>query len=646
VSERLVAWLFGGTAIAVVALMGLAGLTMRFAQADLIAVSPTWFYRLMTVHGAGMLTGTLVGMMGALWFVLKPSVPLSLPRMLWSWATIALGVVAVLVATLLGGFATGWTFLFPLSFGSAGEWDGWATGTFFVGLLLVGIGFSIFCIDVLAKTTSTYGGLLGALGVQYLRGRSTTAPPPQALAGVVVAIDGLLAGAVGTTLIVAQLGRTFDSEILIDALWAKNLTYLFGHTFANLIVYLAAGAVYVLLPRYAGRPWKTTKPIIVAWLATLVFVATAYSHHLYMDFVQPRWAGYASMTASVAASLPVAVVTAYTGLMLVWGSRFRWTLASSLLYLGFAGWTIGGVGAVMDAVIPLNFRFHNTHWVLAHFHTYMLMCVVMWLLAFVAHLLEQSTGRTANVARSRFAVGTMIVGGFGLTGVWFVSGALGVPRRFAVQPLETSGYSVVGAVFALVFAIGFLVVLIELGALALASRRSGGARPVSGAAAPEPPPPVSEPDGVPLATGAQVGLALAAGVVAVVAFSPQLTDAVLDSVRYHHLQHAGNIFFGVMIGLVLGSLPGVSERLGARWSGVSLALVILAPALAMLLMIPTAYDRLTESEALHVVYHVGIAVLGILTGLGACGLGRVVGRLTVVLAVGMALMYAAGVTGG
>ena len=67
-SERRVAWLFVGTGLALFAAMGLAGLTMRLNQADVYHLSPSWFYRLMTVHGAGMLTGALLAMMGALWF--------------------------------------------------------------------------------------------------------------------------------------------------------------------------------------------------------------------------------------------------------------------------------------------------------------------------------------------------------------------------------------------------------------------------------------------------------------------------------------------------------------------------------------------------------------------------------------------------
>ena len=265
-----------------------------------------------------------------------------------------------------------------------------------------------------------------------------------------------MAGAAGMTIIVALVGRAIDSGLTMDALWAKNLTYFFGHSVFNLTIYLSVGAVYVMLPGYTGRPWKTTKPIVVAWLFTLLFVTTAYGHHLYMDFVQPEWvAGFASI-ASFGAALPVAVVTIFTGVVLIWGSRYRWTLASALLYLGFMGWAIGGTGAVIDSLIPINFKFHNTLWVTAHFHTYLLMAVILWAFALFVRMLEESAGRTARDGVSAFSLGALLVGGYGLVGVWFVSGTLGIPRRWAIHPEGTAGYSLVASVFAIVFAVGFM----------------------------------------------------------------------------------------------------------------------------------------------------------------------------------------------
>ncbi|MFN8215067.1 MAG: cbb3-type cytochrome c oxidase subunit I [Solirubrobacterales bacterium] len=646
-NQRLVGWLFGGAGLTLFAVMGLLGLTMRLTQADVLDISPAWFYRLMTLHGAGMLAGAMLAMMGGLWYVIRASVPLSLGRMLASLGAILLGAVAIVVAVIIGGFAAGWTFLDPLPFDSAGQWGTWATATFFSGMVLVGVGFFIYCIDVLTGTTAAYGGLSRALGIPFLRGRDPDPPPPQVIAATVVSAQGLLASTVGTTILIALLGRTIDSGVALDALWAKNLTYFFGHSFANLIIYIGAGLVYVLLPRYAGRPWKTTKPLALGWLATLLLVTIAYSHHLYMDFAQPETAQVISTAASSAAALPVAVVTIYTGMMLVWGSRYRWTLASILIYLGFAGWAIGGSGAVIDSLIPVNLRFHNTLWVPAHFHTYLMLGVILWAMAFITHLLERAAARPASRAATLLAPSAMALGGYGLVGVWYVSGALGIPRRMAVHPPGTDGYSLVASFFVIVFALGFLVLLAEFTALgrdALRRRRASSLPPmprIAGAAPSADPAP-----SFPLRTPAQIGVAVGAAVACVFVFLPDIGDAAEATAQLHHLQHAVQFLMGLALGAaVICSIPRRAS-LGAGWRDAGLVALILAPVIMLLLMIPGIYGGLEGNPLWHATYHGLIVLLGLITGAGASLQGRVVGRLLLVLSLGMALLYAAGVTGG
>lgn len=649
--QRLVGWLFAGTGLALFAAMGLLGLTMRLTQADLLDVSPEWFYRLMTLHGAGMLAGALLAMMGGLWFAVRTVAPLSLGRMLVSYAMIVGAAVAIVVAVVIGGFATGWTFLSPLPFDSAGQWGTWATATFLGGMTLLGVGFFVYCIDVLGAVTTGHGGFLRSLGVRFLFGQDPDAPPPQVIAATAVTAQGILASAVGTTIVIALIGRTIDNGMTLDALWAKNLTYFFGHSVANLIIYLAAGMVYVLLPRYAGRPWKTTKPLAAGWVATLILVTTAYSHHLYMDFVQPEAAQVISLAASSAAALPVAVVTIYTGMMLVWGSRYRWTLASVLIYLGFAGWAIGGAGAVIDSLIPVNVRFHNTLWVPAHFHTYLMMGVMVWVMAFMAYLLERAAGRPASRAATIAAPTAMVIGGYGLVGAWYASGALGIPRRFAVHPDGTAAYSVVASLFVIVFALGFLVLLAEFASLgrdALRRRRLGSpipaAHPGIAGASPEAEPALAPP----LDTPTQIGAAVAVAMTATFAFLPGVRDASEVSTQFHHLAHAVQFLSGLALGAAVVSSPGVFRRLAAvPWfTNLGLFASIAAPAAMLLLMVPSVYGNIETNETLHAAYHAGIFALGALTGAGASLVGRTSGRLVMFVSVGMGLMYAAGVTGG
>jgi cytochrome c oxidase subunit 1 len=657
-TERRIGLLFAVTGVALIATMGVLGLIMRLTQATVLSLSPGWFYRLLTLHGTGMVTGSLLAMMGALWYVLHGTVPLRLGRMLATYALVILGAVCVLVATLVGGFGAGWTFLPPLPFYPAGQWSVWSESLFFVGNLLVGAGFCVYLIDVLEQTTTRYGGLVRTLGWHYLRGREAEAPPPQAIAATVVAIDGLISCAVGSTILVGLLGRTYDHTVGIDALVAKNLVYFFGHSIANLTIYLGAAVIYVLVPRYAGRSYETTKVFVAGWVGSLVFIATAYSHHLYMDFVQPTWADILSEVASYGALIPVAVITIYSMTMLIWGSRYQWTLASTLLYIGFAGWAIGGMGAVIDSIIPINFRLHNTVWVVAHFHTYLILCVVVWVLAFLAHLLERDAGRTSSRSARAWTVGLILVGGYGLTGTWFVEGALGIPRRYAIQTPGTSGYSLVGAGFGLLLAVGFLVCFLQLVSLARTAWGQRHAyqlvehmdswtgthyqarepRSEAGPALVDAPQPARR--GVPLASPAQLGFGLAACVVGLAAFFPQVVNASEVSNRFHHLDHAGQFFLGAMLGLLLGSLPTVSRRLGEH-SSLGLVTVLAAPMLMMLVMVPRFYVPLERHPFEHALYHLAMAACGLLTGLGATRLGLVTGRIMFVLSVGMPLMFAA-----
>jgi hypothetical protein len=149
--------------------------------------------------------------------------------------------------------------------------------------------------------------------------------------------------------------------------------------------------------------------------------------------------------------------------------------------------------------------------------------------------------------------------------------------------------------------------------------------------------------GLPYASPPQLALGAALCVVGLAPFFPQVVDASEASIRFHHLDHAGHFFFGVALGLLLGSLPAVSRRLGARPT-LGLATVIAAPTVMMLLMVPRFYEPLERHPFEHALFHLAMAAFGLATGLAATRLGRVTGLLVAFLAVGMCVMFAAAMT--
>lgn len=644
--QRRVGFWFGVTGLVLFTLMAVIGLVMRMAQGEMIPVNDEWFYRLMTLHAAGMLAGVLVAMMGGLWYVVRSTVPgLSFRVAMGVLVTLLAGVVLVLVSVVVGGFAGAWTFLYPLPFDSAGMWPLWAAVVFFIGMSLVGFAFMVYCIDVLKSVTETYGGLAGALGLRWLRGRADTAPPTQAIAATAVALQGIMASAAGMTMMAALLDHSIDDTTVINPLWAKNVTYFFGHSVANLVIYLAAGMLYALVPMYAGRPWKTSKPLVIGWQATIVFVMTAYAHHLYMDFVQPGALHAMGMIASSAAALPVAVVTIYTGMMLIWGSQFRWTLSSVLFFLGFVGWAFGGVGAVMDSLIPINFRFHNTLWVPAHFHSYLLMGVALWVIGLVAYLLERACDRPAGRFTTVWGPVLMVGGGYVLMFAWYISGAMGVPRRWSVHPENTRVWSVIGSLAAIVFLAGLFVVLAEMARM---GREAWRRRGTAAAAEPGPVAFAALPGGgfrPMVMTYRGTVIAVAMGVAALFVLYPPINEMSELNDKYHHLAHATQFFAGAMLGAVLGTHPRVFDRFRGRIS-TSLVVVAIAPVIMLLVMIPQIYKNLDDRPVLHAGYHLLMIAFGVVTGLACSRLGRVAGWTVLVASVAMAVLFAPGVSGG
>lgn len=258
----------------------------------------------------------------------------------------------------------------------------------------------------------------------------------------------------------------------IDALLAKNMTYYFGHVIINTTIYKSVIAVYEILPRYAGRPWKSNRVFLIAWNASLLLATINFTHHLYMDAAQPLWLHVMGQIASYFNELPLLVVTARGGLMLVYRSGMRWDVTSGMLYVALFGWVIGIIPAIVDATIVVNRELHNTQWVPGHFHTYLLLGVVPMIFGLMYWFSAiYGTRRDKGADRASFWLYTL--GTFAFTMVFLAAGSHSVPRRWAVHLPEWTSYSLVASLFAtlvIVAVLNFIVRFIAQTRLMLAAR--------------------------------------------------------------------------------------------------------------------------------------------------------------------------------
>ncbi len=442
-------------------LMMIFGLLMRLEQAQYISLGASWFYELMTVHGAGMVG--IAGLAGAaiMWHFLSQYVDLSEKLFIANLVIFLVGVVMILGSVLVGHFQAGWTFLYPLPTQSMGLWSTGAAAAYLGGLLVIGVGFVLLYLDTARAIIARYGSFSRALGWPQLFGPDDGhAPPPTVVASTMVTIVNLVGLVAGASILTMMLVNAYQPGFAIDALLAKNLIYFFGHVFINATIYMAVIAVYEILPRYTQRPWKANKVFLASWTASTLMVLLIYPHHLLMDFAMPKWMLIMGHVIGYLNTFPILVVTGYGGLMIVHRSGIRWDMASKLLFLSLFGWAAGAMPAFIDGTITVNYVMHNTLWVPGHFHTYLLLGMVTMVFGFMYYIgkvdREQPDSLLDRMALWVFAVATL-----GFTLSFLYSGKASVPRRYAAHLAEWVPYDRVATVFAAVVIAAVLVFILR-----------------------------------------------------------------------------------------------------------------------------------------------------------------------------------------
>ena len=441
----------------------LLGLTMRLNQAMVINVDADLFYAIMTLHGLGMAGTAFVAGLAGVTYLLARYVRVNLAIMWTMYVLTVLGVVGLLVACLIGRFGPGWYLLYPLPFFANGVWPDWALGLGVVSLIVLGLAWLLGQVDVFRALIARYG-FINSMAWQYLwkqRPGMVEIPPIVLISAAACLVPGIITTIDGAVLLLLYLFKWLSPSLTFDSLLFKNMVFLWGHTLVNITMYLGLAMVYELLPKYSGKPWKTNTVVAISWNLVMLYVLTAFFHHLYMDFAQPNILQYIGQIASYLSAVPATVVTVFGVISQIYRSGMQWRFVPLCFYLGTIGWVIGGLAAVVDSTITVNSAFHNTLWVPAHFHTYFL---VGYFLMFWGFLYDFSGSAREKLAKAGLSL--VVVGGYGFLLMFYLGGTFGVPRRYAaydaipLASLAASGERLasIAAAFIVLLIIGLLFV--------------------------------------------------------------------------------------------------------------------------------------------------------------------------------------------
>ncbi|WP_326161035.1 hypothetical protein [Neobacillus niacini] len=120
----------------VIVLMMIFGVIMLLNQGNVIQISPQLFYKVMTIHGTGMIGIAALGGSAIMWYYLSTYIHLNAKIFFANLLLSLIGVLFILIAIFVFHFSDGWTFLFPLPAYSANLYGKTGALLFLFGMLL------------------------------------------------------------------------------------------------------------------------------------------------------------------------------------------------------------------------------------------------------------------------------------------------------------------------------------------------------------------------------------------------------------------------------------------------------------------------------------------------------------------------------
>ena len=415
------------------------------------------YNKLFTMHGVNMIFFFLIPSVPAVLgnFVLPIMVgakDLAFPKInLGSWYIFIGGALFSLVAMVMGGVDTGWTFYTPLSSGYVKT----NVITMAIGILFAGF-------------SSIFTGLNFIVTVHRMRAPGLTwgRLPLFVWANYAASLIMILGTPVlAITLILLALERgfhigIFDPKLGGDPVLFQHMFWFYSHPAVYIMILPGMGVISEIVTCFSRKRVFGYAFVAFSSIAIAVFGFVVWAHHMFVAGISLYSALVFSLL-SYAVAIPSAVKV------------FNWTatmykgsvsLETPMLYaLGFIGlFTIGGLTGLFLAALGLDVHIHDTYFVIAHFHYVMVGGMVMAYLGGLHFWWPKMTGKIYPEAWAKLAALITFIG-FNLTFFpQFILGYLGMPRRYAQYAPEFQVLNVLSSAGASILAVGFILPAIYL----------------------------------------------------------------------------------------------------------------------------------------------------------------------------------------
>jgi cytochrome c oxidase subunit 1 len=491
--HKRIAILYLVTILAFFLVGGVAALTMRYhlAMPQAQVISPDLYNALFTLHGVLMIFLFIVpGIPATMGNFLLPLMigakDVAFPRLnLLSYYIYVLGALIGFVAIVnpvwiynyLEGAAqgiwnpldTGWTFYTPYST-STGAGEGW--GVILMTLAAFILGFSSILTGLNFIVTIHK---LRAPGMSWMR-------LPVLVWGLYATsvIQTLATPVVGITLLLLIVERVlgigiFDPAKGGDPVLYQHFFWFYSHPVVYIMVLPAFGVVGEIIPVMSRKPIFGYRAVVFASIGIAAVAFIVWAHHMFTSGISAFSAAiFSALTFGVAVPTAVKVFnwvsTMYKG-SIRFDSAMLYAMAFVFLFM------VAGTTGVYLAVLGVDIYYHDTYFVVAHFHYTIQGGAVIGLIAALHFWFPKMFGKFYNEGWAKFAFWLLFFG-FNLTFLpQFVLGMEGMPRRYYDYLPQFASMHQISTIGAFFNGIGYTLALVNLAVCAIWGKRLAPANP-------------------------------------------------------------------------------------------------------------------------------------------------------------------------
>ncbi|MCS7459055.1 cytochrome c oxidase subunit I [Paenibacillus doosanensis] len=367
------------------------------------------------------------------------------------------GGVMLNTSWFLGGApAAGWTAYSPLASIVDPTISYHGVDFYVLGLQIAGLGTLIGGINFLVTIIN-----MRAPGMTYMRMPLFTWTAFITSALILFAFPAITVGLVELMFDRLFGGAFFDVAKGGNAVLWEHLFWIFGHPEVYILILPAFGIISEIVSTFSkkrlfGYSSMVFATALIGFLGFMVWV-----HHMFTTGIGPVGNAIFSI-ATMAIAVPTGVKI-FNWLFTLWGGQIRFTTANIFATAFIPTFVMGGTTGVMLAVPAADFQYHDTYFVVAHFHYVIVGGLVLGLFAGAYYWWPKMFGRMLNETLGKIHFWTFFIG-FHMT--FFPQhflGLMGMPRRvFTYQPgvgLEEGNF--ISTIGAFLMGIGTIVFLIN-----------------------------------------------------------------------------------------------------------------------------------------------------------------------------------------